>query len=224
MTVAAEPADDAPLRDRLKLAVEWLAAPEREGRGPGTKGVDQAADWVAEQLAAIGLEPVVSGVPGGAAATPFQRFAMTLDAKLGPADANTAELVGPPGENGVPRTIPLSLGKDFTPLAAGGSGKVRPAACLRRLRHHRPCGTLRRLRAARGQRGGRFRQGGRRRGAATGTAEGQPSQRVRRQPGVAVCGAGPQGGQCLGARGRGHHLLQRRRCRWRLADGLHPRR
>ena len=52
MTVAAEPADDAPLRDRLKLAVEWLAAPEREGRGPGTKGVDQAADWVAEQLAA----------------------------------------------------------------------------------------------------------------------------------------------------------------------------
>jgi hypothetical protein len=122
-TVAAEPANDAPLRDRLKLAVEWLAAPEREGRGPGTKGVDQAADWVAEQLAAIGLEPVVSGVPGGAAATSFQRFAMTLDAKLGPADANTAELVGPPGENGVPRTIPLNLGKDFTPLAAGGSGR-----------------------------------------------------------------------------------------------------
>jgi len=128
----AEPADDPAVRGRFKEAVEWLAAPEREGRGPGTKGVEQAADWVAEQLAAIGLETVVGAAPGSgpgqpvgtpAATTPFQRFAMTLDAKLGPAAANTAELVGPPGEDGTPRTIPLSLGKDFTPLAEGGSGR-----------------------------------------------------------------------------------------------------
>ena len=132
MTAAADPADDAALRDRLKHAVEWLAAPEREGRGPGTKGVEQAADWVAEQLSGIGLDTVVGGDLHGdsnrpigepAAATLFQRFVMTLDAKLGPADANTAELVGPPGEDGRPRTIPLRLGKDFTPLAAGGSGR-----------------------------------------------------------------------------------------------------
>ena len=132
MTAAADPADDAALRDRLKHAVEWLAAPEREGRGPGTKGVAQAADWVAAQLSGIGLDTVVGGDLHGdsnrpigepAAATLFQRFVMTLDAKLGPADANTAELVGPPGEDGRPRTIPLRLGKDFTPLAAGGSGR-----------------------------------------------------------------------------------------------------
>jgi hypothetical protein len=128
----AEPAEDAATRDRLKHAVEWLAAPEREGRGPGTKGVEQAADWVAEQLAEIGLDTVAGVAPGidparpagsPAAATPFQRFVMTLDAKLGPAATNTAELVGPPGEDGVAKTIPLSLGKDFTPLAAGGSGR-----------------------------------------------------------------------------------------------------
>jgi hypothetical protein len=132
MTAAADPADDAALRDRLKHAVEWLAAPEREGRGPGTKGVEQAADWVAEQLSGIGLDTVVGGDPHvdsnrpagePAAATLFQRFVMTLDAKLGPADANTAELVGPPGEDGVSKTIPLRLGEDFTPLAAGGSGR-----------------------------------------------------------------------------------------------------
>ena len=132
MTAAADPADDAALRDRLRHAVEWLAAPEREGRGPGTKGVEQAADWVAEQLSGIGLDTAVGGNLHGdsnrpigepAAATHFQRFVMTLDAKLGPADANTAELVGPPGEDGRPRTIPLRLGKDFTPLAAGGSGR-----------------------------------------------------------------------------------------------------
>ena len=132
MTAAADPTDDAALRDRLRHAVEWLAAPEREGRGPGTKGIDQTADWVAKQLTEIGLDTVASVAPGTdpapatgapAAGSAFQRFVMTLDAKLGPADANTAELVGPPGEDGAPRTIPLSLGKDFTPLAAGGSGR-----------------------------------------------------------------------------------------------------
>jgi hypothetical protein len=129
-TLRAESADDAVVRDRLKQAVEWLASPEREGRGPGTKGIDQTADWVAEQLVGLGLDTVAGAVakPGehggqSAAGSAFQRFGMTLDAKLGPADANTAELVGPPGEDGAPRTIPLSLGKDFTPLAAGGSGR-----------------------------------------------------------------------------------------------------
>jgi hypothetical protein len=130
--VRAESSDDAAIRDRLKQAVEWLAAPEREGRGPGTKGVEQAADWVAEQLTAAGLVPVMGGGSGGdphrpdggaAAVSPFQRFVMTLDAKLGPAEANTAELVGPPAGDGVQKTIPLTLGKDFTPLAAGGSGR-----------------------------------------------------------------------------------------------------
>jgi hypothetical protein len=126
-----ESADDAAVRERLKRSVEWLASPEREGRGPGTKGIDQAADWVADQLTGIGLDRVGGGAAetgasrpagGPAAVAPFQRFGMTLDATLGPADANTAELVGPPGENGSPRTVPLVLGKDFTPLAAGGSG------------------------------------------------------------------------------------------------------
>ena len=129
-TLRAESADDAVVRDRLKGAVEWLASPEREGRGPGTKGIDQTADWVAEQLVGLGLDTVAGAVatpgdPGGqpAVGSAFQRFGMTLDAKLGPAAANTAELVGPPGSDGVARTIPLSLGKDFTPLAAGGSGR-----------------------------------------------------------------------------------------------------
>jgi len=129
--VAAEASDDAAIRDRLRLAVEWLAAPEREGRGPGTKGIEQAADWVAAQFAAIGLAPVGGdhAAEPGRAAVPidatamFQPFRMTLDAKLGPADVNTAELVGPPDAAGRPRSIPLALGKDFTPLAAGGSGK-----------------------------------------------------------------------------------------------------
>ncbi|HBB74283.1 MAG TPA: aminopeptidase, partial [Planctomycetaceae bacterium] len=99
-----------------RQAVTWLAAPEREGRGPGTPGIDAAADWVAAQFAEIGLAAPVAGEA-------FQPFAMTLDAKLGPASANTLELVGPPTADGGATVVPLVLGRDFTPLAAGGSGR-----------------------------------------------------------------------------------------------------
>jgi hypothetical protein len=112
----AEGQAEAGRRERLRQAVEWLAAPEREGRGPGTPGIDAAADWVARQFQAIGVRPP------DAEPTAFQAFAMTLDAKLGPAAENTAELVGPAGPDGKESTIPLALGRDFTPLAAGGSG------------------------------------------------------------------------------------------------------
>jgi hypothetical protein len=113
---------DGPLRDRLRESVEWLASPDREGRGPGTKGIDQAGRWVADQFTSIGLATVGPGQEGGAEKL-FQPFAMTLDAKLGPAEVNTCELVGPPAADGGRRTIPLVLGTDFTPLAAGGSGR-----------------------------------------------------------------------------------------------------
>jgi hypothetical protein len=41
---------------------------------------------------------------------------------LGPTADNTAEIVGPPDASGESQRIPLVLGEDFTPLAAGGSG------------------------------------------------------------------------------------------------------
>ena len=110
---AAEPGAEA---ERLREAVTWLAAPDREGRGPGTKGIEAAAEWMAKQFADIGLQTRIAGEG------PFQPFAMTLDAALGPADRNRAELVGPPDADGRPQVVSLELGKDFTPLAAGGSG------------------------------------------------------------------------------------------------------
>lgn len=109
---------------RLRRSVEWLADSAREGRGPGTKGIDEAGGWIAAEMRAIGLVPVgrTSAAAGDVAQATFQPFDMTLDAKLGPAAENRAELVGPPGPDGVGTTIPLALETDFTPLAAGGSG------------------------------------------------------------------------------------------------------
>ncbi|HSS00034.1 MAG TPA: hypothetical protein VLM79_23420, partial [Kofleriaceae bacterium] len=48
--------------DRFASAVAYLAADEREGRGVGTKGLEDAAHTVEEQLKAAGVEP---GLPGG---------------------------------------------------------------------------------------------------------------------------------------------------------------
>ena len=48
--------------------VVWLAAPEREGRGVGTKGLDAAGDYIAAEFKKLGLEP------GGDDGTYFQAF------------------------------------------------------------------------------------------------------------------------------------------------------
>ncbi len=44
-------------RERMLETVQWLAAPEREGRGVGTQGLADAAQYLAGQFAEIGLEP-----------------------------------------------------------------------------------------------------------------------------------------------------------------------
>jgi hypothetical protein len=43
--------------DALLADVTWLAAPERDGRLPGTEGYAAAARWCADRFAALGLEP-----------------------------------------------------------------------------------------------------------------------------------------------------------------------
>lgn len=104
-------------RDRLRSSVEWLASPEREGRGPGTAGIDAAAEWVAGQFVALGLDTSVVGEAS------FQPFLITLDAKLGAAEENVAEIVGPPAADKSQAVTKLVLGTDWTPLAAGGAGE-----------------------------------------------------------------------------------------------------
>lgn len=51
------PAGEPGELDRVKSDVAWLAAPEREGRGVGTKGLEESARWLAERFAELGLSP-----------------------------------------------------------------------------------------------------------------------------------------------------------------------
>ncbi len=53
---------------KLQEHVEWLAAPEREGRGLGSDGLNESAHYIAERFEAAGLEPA------GDDGTWFQHF------------------------------------------------------------------------------------------------------------------------------------------------------
>jgi aminopeptidase N len=46
---------------RMQADVAWLAAPQREGRGVGTSGLEAAADYIEERFARIGLVPFIEG-------------------------------------------------------------------------------------------------------------------------------------------------------------------
>ena len=60
--VAARPAaPETAAADRFASAVGYLAADDREGRGIGTKGLDDAAAMVEDQLKAAGVEPGLAG-------------------------------------------------------------------------------------------------------------------------------------------------------------------
>ena len=56
-------------RDNIQSILNYLAADEREGRMTGTRGYDESAQYVADQFAAIGLEP--GGSDGWMQQVPF---------------------------------------------------------------------------------------------------------------------------------------------------------
>lgn len=103
--------------ERLYEAVKLLSSDALEGRGVGTKGIDEAASFIAEQFTSLGL--TTSLFEGG----PFQKFKMVVASELG--SPNHLELLAPASANqpsGAERE--LKLGEDFNPLAIGGSGKL----------------------------------------------------------------------------------------------------
>lgn len=113
---AADKVDSAESERRLSESATYLASDDLEGRGVGTEGLNKAADYLAKEFAALGLN--VDSFEG----SPFQKFEINTSSELGPKEQNRLKLAGPPVEaGGEPRLWDLSLGKEFNPLAAGGS-------------------------------------------------------------------------------------------------------
>ncbi len=99
------------IEERLKGDVSFLASDARDGRAPGTKGIEAAADYIADVFKRAGLKPA-SGADGY-----FQPFSISGRPKLGPNPS--LALAGPGGSllNG-------TFQSDFMPMALGGAGTL----------------------------------------------------------------------------------------------------
>ncbi len=99
--------------ERMRKDITFLASDECEGRGPTTKGINLAADYIANEFKKAGLKP------GGKDDTYFQPFAI-LGAKL--EGRPRLALQGPAGQQ-----IELAAGRHFQPLGLSHSGTVKEA-------------------------------------------------------------------------------------------------
>src|ERR1700761_3014119 len=113
---AAPPAFSVSVDPAKYLAdVKTLAAPNMEGRGAGTKGIDRAANFLAKRYKSLGLQP--AGTKGF-----FQPFSVITGAKISGTNVLTENLGGVRKD--------LKLNEDYVPFSfsspgeAGGSGVV----------------------------------------------------------------------------------------------------
>jgi hypothetical protein len=116
---------------RMRADVEWLASPEREGRGAGSRGLDAAANYIAERFARLGLSPLTPGAPGDDRY--FQRFNMSGETgEPLPAKNVIGVLPGAnPTLNGQALVISAHydhLGFGWPDARAGAKGQLHPGA------------------------------------------------------------------------------------------------
>jgi aminopeptidase N len=108
--------------------VQWLSAPEREGRGVGTKGLDAAGDYVAAAFEAAGLQP------GGDGGTFFQSFTAATTPNGGPATLRNVIGVLPgtkadwAGQSALLTAHYDHLGSGWPDVHKGDEGKLHPGA------------------------------------------------------------------------------------------------
>ncbi len=109
----------------LQKHVNYLASPEMRGRATGTKELDRAAQYVAGKFKEFGLE-------AGAGGSYFQKFAVTVGARLGPKNrAGWALAAGkdalptkqPDGKQAVGAYRSLLPGQTYLPLNFSDSGR-----------------------------------------------------------------------------------------------------
>lgn len=93
--------------EQLQKHIEFLASPKMKGRDTGTPELDRAAHYIAGHFKRAGLEP-------GNGKSYFQKFSVTVGAKLGP--KNHLKAAGAAQE--------LAVNKDYAPLNFSDSGEA----------------------------------------------------------------------------------------------------
>jgi hypothetical protein len=98
---------------RVAEDIRYLSSDELEGRGPGTKGLEKAAEYIRQRFESLGLQ---GPAEDGAFMRPFE---ISVDTEVR-AEQTSLVLRGPDGEE-----LKLKLAEDYQPLATGGSGKAK---------------------------------------------------------------------------------------------------
>ena len=109
-SVAQAPFDD-PVLERMRKDIFFLASSECEGRGVETKGIEKAADYVAETFKQAGLKPAMKN------GSFFQPFQILDSIKL--ASPTKVVLTGPKGV-----TKELELRSDYSPMGFSPTSKA----------------------------------------------------------------------------------------------------
>jgi hypothetical protein len=112
----------SPAAERLKKDVYYLADDERGGRLPGTRGIEQAADYIADRFKELGLKPA----PGAQGYfQPFEvqgGYALTEPARLIVTDKMGKELAAEPKTDFAPQAIGAGGSLDDVPVVFVGYG------------------------------------------------------------------------------------------------------
>ncbi len=114
----------SPAAQRLLADVRYLAADAREGRGVGTKGLEDAARYVADAFSRAGLEPADGG-------SFFQRFVVPADApaamrtSFGGTEVQNVVAVLPGRDPGLRGQV-VVVGAHYDHLGLGGYGGLDP--------------------------------------------------------------------------------------------------
>ncbi|QDV56988.1 M20/M25/M40 family metallo-hydrolase [Rosistilla oblonga] len=107
-------AGDLEAAERIDRDIRYFASEELKGRGVGTPEIAQAAEFIAERFASLGLRTELID------SQPFQSLAVDSTTTIGDPAKNHVQI---DRQGAAP--LNLQLGKTFNPLALGSSGQVQ---------------------------------------------------------------------------------------------------
>ncbi len=103
--------DSSEVQKRLAADVQFLSADEMRGRGPGTGGLDRAADFIAQRWESLALNThLFEG-------SPFQMFTIPGSVEASKPERNRLRWTFNQQES-----VALELDRDFRPISLGGNG------------------------------------------------------------------------------------------------------
>ena len=129
------PAEKVTPKGRILETVKYLADDDRDGRGVGTEGIEEAAEFLAEKFEALGLQMDLyedgpfqkfttrTGVSQGEEGETWLKFVLPEDDEDEDEDDEEEEADEEGDDEEADGELKLTLDTDYSSLAVGGSGE-----------------------------------------------------------------------------------------------------